>query len=518
MAATITEDQQEIIDCLSDPRTYGGGVTTVERIDTHSAVVFLAGERAYKLKRAVLYSFLDFSTLERRRAACEAEVRLNRRTAPDLYLGALPISRERDGSLALGGSGDPVDWVVHMVRFDSEGLFDKLAARGALGLDLMAPLAAVIKRLHATAERRADQGGIDGMSWVVEGNARDFIEHGSGVFDQDQAARLSSLTRATLLRHEPLLERRRHDGYVRVCHGDLHLRNIVLIDGRPTLFDAVEFSDLIACVDVLYDVAFLLMDLWRLRLSGHANELMNAYVASPGDIEGLSLLPLFLSCRSAVRAKTSAAAAALQPNKERAAELVATARAYLASAESLLQPPPPRLIAVGGRSGSGKSSLARLVAPAIGAAPGALILRSDVMRKGLFDVAPTTRLDAGHYDRSVSDEVYRVLGERAAVALGAGHSVIVDATFLDAIYRSALERVAAEARKPFIGLWLDAPADTLMARVRSRKIDASDATAEVLTDQLSRDCGKIEWTFVDASGTPEDVRARAMAVLSRTHG
>jgi predicted kinase len=324
------------------------------------------------------------------------------------------------------------------------------------------------------------------------------------------------LSREALTRHATALEARRRDGFVRVCHGDLHLRNIVLVEGRPTLFDAVEFNDRIACIDVLYDLSFLLMDLWRLGLGRHANEVLNAYVESPADIEGLSLVPLFLSCRSAVRAKTSATAATLQQTPERAAELFAMARAYLAGAESLLQPRPPRLIAIGGRSGTGKSTLARRLAPKIGAAPGAIVLRSDAVRKALSGRAATDRLDASHYQPGVSDEVYRVLGLRARAALAAGHAAVVDATFLDEGDRRAVAAVADAARVPFVGLWLEAPADTLAARIRERRGDASDATVEVLKDQLARDAGRIQWVVVDASGSSEEMLASAEAALALT--
>ena len=165
----ITADQTEVLTFLGSPSTHAG--EAVERIETHASVVFLAGTRALKLKRAVLYDYLDFSTIERRKAMCEAEVRINRRTAPDLYRGVVAVTREPDGSLTLGGSGPPVDWLVEMARFDQDGLFDRLASRGALDLGLMRPLASAIAQLHLTAERRADHGGKAGMAWVNDGNA-----------------------------------------------------------------------------------------------------------------------------------------------------------------------------------------------------------------------------------------------------------------------------------------------------------------------------------------------------------
>jgi aminoglycoside phosphotransferase family enzyme len=306
----IAEDQTAVIDFLALPTTHGNA--TVERIDTHSAIVFLAGTRAYKLKRAVRFDYLDFSTVERRRASCEAEVRLNRRTAPTVYRGVVAVTREPDGSLAIDGAGTAVDWLVEMTRFAQDALFDRLAASGRLDLELMPPLADAIASFHAAAERRGDHGGKTGMKWVIEGNAAGFAEYGAACLEASACRRVIEGAFRELDRRTSLLDARRESGFVRQCHGDLHLRNIVLLDGRPTLFDGVEFNDEISCTDVLYDLAFLLMDLWRRRLPQHANAVWNRYLVEAGDLEGIPLLPLFLSCRAAVRAKTSATAPRLQ--------------------------------------------------------------------------------------------------------------------------------------------------------------------------------------------------------------
>ncbi len=498
MIRMMREDQRDVIACLSTPATYGAPVTSVDRTDTHSAVVFLAGDRAYKLKRAVRYSYLDFSTQTKRRAACEAEVKLNRRTAPDIYLGVLAVTREPDGTLALGGTGPPVDWVVEMVRFDEEMLFDRLATRHALAVELMPQLARVIAGFHASAEWRFDHGGRAGIARVIDGNTRGLAEHGAKVLDPNARAHLSTMAHAALDQQSALLEARRDSGYVRRCHGDLHLRNIVLL-GAPTLFDAIEFNDEIACVDVLYDLAFLLMDLWRRGLPEHANIVLNDYLAATADLGGLPLLPLFLSCRAAVRAMTSVTAASLQRDQAQADQLNAAARNYLVMAQDLLRPAPPRLIAIGGLPGSGKTTLARRLAPGIGAAPGALIVRSDLLRKSLCGVAPTTRLGKEGYTREVTRRVYRSLGERAGVAVRAGHSVIVDAVFADPLERAAIAEVARAAGVPFTGLWLQARPEVLAARLQRRRADASDATPSVLRQQLFQGVGPVSWHHVDAS-------------------
>jgi aminoglycoside phosphotransferase family enzyme/predicted kinase len=508
---TATPDQQDVIDHLTNPSTHDGA--SVERIDTHSAIVFLAGPRALKLKRAVRFDYLDFSTEARRRTACEAEVRVNRRTAPSLYRGVLAVTRGPDGSLALGGHGTPVDWVVEMARFDQNGLLDRLADREELDPDLMPALASAIARLHRTASRRTGRGGRDGMAWVVDGNTTGIATQGAGILDPALGDRLASLAGAAVDRHADLLDARRGAGFVRECHGDLHLRNIVRIDGAPVLFDAVEFNEAISCIDVLYDLAFLLMDLWRRGLTRHANAVWNAYLAATEDLSGLALLPLFLSCRAAVRAKTSATAARMQPDRARAGELETLARQYLAMAVELLEPAPARLVAVGGLSGSGKSTLARALAPEVPPVPGAVVLRSDEIRKALLGVGPLQRLGAEGYTPQVTEAVYRALGERAATAVRAGQSVIADAVFSRPAERAAMEAAATSTAVPFTGLWLDAPADVLTARAGARRMDASDADADVVRQQLARDPGPVTWQQIEASDGPEAVLERTRARL-----
>jgi hypothetical protein len=507
----ITEDQSEVITFLSSPSTHGG--VPVERIETHSSVVFLAGERALKLKRAVRYDYLDFSNVERRRTLCEAEVRINRRAAPSIYRRALPVTREADGTLALQGAGAPVDWVVDMLRFPQDQLFDRLAARGALPLDLMRPLAGAIARFHASAERSPSHGGKTAMAAVIDGNASGFQSAGAGILDPADCARVTAGARVALDRCGPLLDRRRDEGFVRQCHGDLHLRNIVLLDGQPTLFDAIEFNDDLARIDVLYDLAFLFMDLWHRELPRHANEVMNGSVTEPAEVRGLALLPLFLSTRAAVRAKTGATAASLQSDPDRRAELEGLARKYLQMAGALLRPSQPSIVAVGGLSGSGKSTLARALAPHLLPVPGALVVRSDELRKRLSGVEPLTRLGPEGYAPSISRRVYETLVERAALAVSAGHSVIVDAVFSDDGDRAMVERAAASARVPFLGLWLEAPGQVLVDRVERRTSDASDADAAVIRMQLAHAPAHVNWRRLDAAAGPDAVLSEATAAV-----
>jgi aminoglycoside phosphotransferase family enzyme/predicted kinase len=515
-----SDNQDRVIAFLSTPQAYSGrvprsDVPAVERIDTHISIVWLVGERVYKLKRAVHFDYVDFSSVERRRLACEAEVRLNRRTAPSLYLGVLPVTLESGGELALAGRGDPIDWLVEMVRFDQDTLFDRLAERGRLDIGLMEGLADAIARLHDDAERHADRGGRSGMAWVVEGNASGLVEQGAGILDVGDCDRLTARTRAALAQHASQLDDRRDRGLVRACHGDLHLRNICLLEGRPTLFDAIEFNDDISCIDVLYDLAFLLMDLWHRDLRAHANAVCNEYLARTKDWDGVALLPFFLSCRAAVRAKTGATAAKVQHDQADMGRLQEASRQYLRLAAELLDPPPPCLIAIGGLSGSGKSTLARRLAPLVGAAPGAVIVRSDVIRKELLGVVSTTRLGPEGYTSEMNRRVYEAVTERAHDALLAGHSVVADAVYARPTDRDAIAAIARATAVPFVGLWLEGPSEVLARRLRDRVSDASDATPEVLMQQTLTDLGALGWNRVDGAQAIEQVVRSAEAIMLR---
>ena len=321
--------QDAVIALLSQRRTYGPDVDQVDRIDTHISSVFLAGSRTYKLKRAVRYPYVDFSTSELRRTVCAAEVKLNRRTAADLYLGVRPITRQAGGSLALDGTGTPIDWVVEMVRFDQDGLLDRLALRHTLDLALMPALAEAVAQLHGLAEWRFDKGGREGMPWVIDNTRDELLRHDHGTFVPSHRTALQARTVAMLDRHADLLDRRRLAGMVRWCHGDLHLGNVCLLNARPTLFDCIEFNADIACVDVMYDLAFLLMDLVHRGLRQHANLLFNHYVTRTRDLDGLVLLPLFLACRASIRAMTSATSADIHTESSGASSLRDAASEYL---------------------------------------------------------------------------------------------------------------------------------------------------------------------------------------------
>jgi len=517
-AGQSAAEQGEVAAFLGDPATHGGAA--VERFETHAALVFVAGERAYKIKRAVRYPYLDFSTLDLRRTACEKEVALNRRTAPALYLGVEPIVRAADGGLRVGGAAGEgesvVEWVIIMRAFAQSGLFDRLAQEGALTPELLTELVDEIRAFHGKAEPVARggvaRGGGAGMQATVSENDEDIATR-PDLFAADAARRLSDASAAAVRTLTPLLEDRWDRGLVRRCHGDLHLRNICLVEGRPTLFDAIEFNDAIACIDVVYDLAFLLMDLDHRGLRAEANLVLNRYFQDSEDLAVLAALPLFLSVRAAVRAKVAATAESTQRDAGQREALRAEARDYFAAAQAYLAPPEARLVAVGGFSGSGKSTLARRIAPALGAAPGAVILRSDTARKALFGVDELSPLPEKAYRPKVSAKVYRSLLERARTALAAGHSVVLDAVYAEPAARSEAEAIAREAGVAFAGFWLEGQVGLLARRTAARQGDASDATPEVVRRQAGSDLGRMTWHRLDAARAPDDVAAAAVRQL-----
>jgi aminoglycoside phosphotransferase family enzyme/predicted kinase len=497
--------QQAVLDFLGSPAAHGGARVT--RIDTHAAAVFLAGTRALKIKRAVRFPFLDFSTLAKRKAACAAEIAINRAFAPAIYRGVVPITPGPDGALAIGGAGEPVEWAVEMRRFDETQTLDHLAARGEIDAQLADALGRAVAKAHAAAP--VGVGFVAELDDVIAQNDAE-LAASPKLFATPAVTALTQATRAAFVRVQPLLQARERAGRVARCHGDLHLGNIVLLDGQPVLFDAIEFDPRIATGDVLYDLAFLLMDLIERKLGATATIVLNRYLAETrriDDLDALAALPLFLSLRAAIRAKVTAARAKTGGKRAQAER---SARDYFALAETLLTPPPPRLVAVGGLSGTGKTQLARALAPALWPAPGAVVLRSDVERKALLGKDENERLPPTAYTPDVTARVYAAIAEKARRVAAAGHSVVADAVFAEAGERQAIAQAGGAS---FQGLFLTADLATRVARVSGRQGDSSDADARIARAQEQYDLGALDWATVDASGTPEETLRRARAAL-----
>ncbi len=467
------------------------------RIDTHAAHIFLAGDSAWKLKRAVQFNYLDFSSVGKRRDALETELRLNRRTAPALYLSVRPICRDSSGALNLDGKGDTVDWLLKMRRFPDGALLEEVATAGELTDLLLTQLADQIKAFHDGAEQCRPQSGHKRIEAVISGS-RASMACFPEILSFGSTDALIKRQMEQTVRHAALLDARARDGRVRHGHGDLHLANIAVIEGKPVLFDCLEFSPELATTDVLYDLAFLLMDLWGRGFRAEANILINRYLdVSPQDEAGVALIPLFLSIRATIRAHAVAAQAGGSPGSE----LARKAQHYLALANELLDPLPPRLVAIGGLSGTGKSSIAKLVGNGLGRVPGARILRSDILRKRLAGVQPEAPLPKDTYTAMASKAVYRELERLASYALQAGQSVIADAVYAKPDERRAIGRLAQERGVPFDGIWLEASPELLKERISARVNDASDADTAVAELQTHYDLGEIGWHRVSAEGT-----------------
>jgi hypothetical protein len=506
------DPQEPVLALLGDPATHGG--QAVKRIDTHAASVFLAGERAFKVKRAVRFPFLDFSTLAKRKAACEAEIAINRAFAPEIYRRVVAITRAADGALELGGAGEPVEWAVEMRRFDEALTLDHLAVRGRIDAALADTLGRIVAVAHDRAAPVEPGPWIDALGAYIREHV---VELGKApdLFPAAEVDALGRSSQAVYARIHPLMIERGRRGLIRRIHGDLHLGNIALIAGAPILFDAIEFSPLIGSGDVLYDLAFLLMDLVERGLPDAANIVLNRYLAQtrrPEDLDALAALPFYLSMRAAIRAKVTAerrerAAAAAQ------AEIGESARRYFDLARRAIEPASPVMAATGGRSGTGKSALARALSPQLSPMPGAVVLRSDAERKVLFGKDEDAKLPPAAYAAEVTLQVYAVIADKARRVVAAGHSAILDAVFGQPSERDLAEGSAAVLGVPFHGFFLEAPLATRLDRVGTRGRDASDADATVVRAQESYDLGPLTWTRVDASRTPDDTLRQARAHL-----
>jgi aminoglycoside phosphotransferase family enzyme/predicted kinase len=503
------DHQDEVIRFLGSVRAFPGA-GPVTHVETHCAHVFLGGDVALKIKRDVRYDYLDQSTPDLRHALLDRELALNRPTAPMIYRDVIPVTRAPDGGLELEGAGPPVEWVLRMHRFASDCEMPVVADTGRLTDPVAGALGRAIQAFHARCPQRSDPGDelvrdiLDELQRVLS-PLEGAVGGGLIVTFLDRARRnLSDLS--------PLLRERAASGHVRRVHGDLHLRNLLLIDGQPVLFDALEFDERLATCDVLYDLAFLLMDLCHRDLARQANQTMTAYLlaATGSEDGGLSALPLFMSVRAAIRAMVL-----LQTDQATGRVGVSTgeAKLYLTQACRYLETTRPALIVIGGISGTGKTVLARDLATGTGPCPGAVHLRTDTERKAeaaAVDYSPVAR--EAIYDRMLA---------RADRLLAAGRSVILDGTFLAEPQRKAAESLASRAGTGFCGLWLTAPRSILIERVTSRRGDASDADAAVVEAQVAAAPASAQmpgWVVIDAGGTTEKTRAAACAALEGVLG
>jgi uncharacterized protein len=515
-----------MIDALRDPRRYPHPVREVSLLETHISWVLLTGEYAYKLKKPVSLGFLDFSTLEARKHACEEELRLNRRTAPDLYLEVVPVT----GTAAdprVGGDGPPIDYAVKMHEFPQECLLERVAARGELSLERMDDLAAEVAAFHAAVARAAAGSGFGSPEDVIAQARQNFDQLRALGPDAESAAalrRLAEWTEREFARRAGLFAARRDAGFVRECHGDLHLRNLLLLEGRIVPFDCIEFNAHLRWIDVMSEVAFLVMDLVDHRLAAHAGRFLDAYLEETGDYAGLGLLRFYLVYRAMVRAKVACLRAQQLPagSPERAPAARAF-RDYLGLAERFVALERRALILTRGLSGSGKTVFSGLLVEALGA----IRVRSDVERKRLHGVAAGAQTGAavagGIYAPDATRRTYERLQEIAGLVLDAGFAAVVDATFLLRPDRERFRALARARGATFAIAACEAPEAVLRERILARARaggDASEATLDVLAKQLAtaEPLAGEELTFAFRVDTARDraaLRASATALGAR---
>lgn len=482
---------QAMLAALARPDAYPHAAPTVARVDTHISWVFLAGEFAYKLKKPVNFGFLDFSTLERRHVLCQEELRLNRRFSPELYLEVVPVTC-REGRYAFGGDGEIVEYAVKMRRFADDARLDRVARRGGLThalLDAMCDQIAAAHRAAASATADSEYGLPRGIHhWFTE-NFDHIRPRLSQAADRMAVERIARWGETAFERLRATLDARRRDGFVRECHGDLHLGNLVEVGDRVRLFDCIEFNPELRWIDVMSDVAFLYMDLLDQGLQGAARRFLNRYLQATGDYAGLVVMPYYFVYRALVRAKVAVLRLSREGDTAGDASARDECRSYLALAERLINRARGQLMITHGLSGSGKSTLAAQLVERTGAVQ----IRSDVERKRLFgfDALAVTGsvVDAGLYGPDAGRRTYERLAEAARAALAGGFSAIVDATFLAGAQREAFAALAAAADTDFLILDFKAPESELRARVGARLRaggDASEADQAVLEAQLRR--------------------------------
>ena len=481
-----------------------GERSPVEVMTTHASMILLTEDRAYKLKRAVRFPYLDYSTAQQRHTACQAELSLNRRTAPEIYIGVHTITREADGQLALDGAGPLIDALVEMHRFDQECLLDRMAQQGSLTSTIMADLAHRIAVFHHDAAISLEHGGVKGIAGVLEINERSL--RATGLVPDDVATTFSKNFRQALEHHSDVLERRRLSGKVRRCHGDLILRNICLWHGTPTLFDCLEFDENLATIDVLYDLAFLLMDLWHRNQQQLANTLLNRYLDEADETDGLGLIPFFMAIRAAVRAHVTAAQAE-HASLDTVTGLLSEARQYFDLAESLLKPAracPCRhrrverdrqvdhrlscgtLFRAGSRSPHPEQRSHPKTA-AWSARPMRGCRRVPIDRRFPSRSMPSCdrRLNERCTWVPLSLSMPSLTGPRSARSLS---SLLLGAAFPS----------RATGSRPRWRCWC--------LGWRPARKDPSDATADVVRMQAERDYGKIDWVRLDASQEPAIIK------------
>ncbi len=524
-------DLQALLTGLSDPAAYSHSVKLVEVRQTHISVVFLADDLVYKIKKPVKFPFLDFSSLEKRHRICEREVELNRRLAPDVYLGVVPIVLQ-NGRLVVDGTGEPVEWAVKMRRLPDTATLEQRLSRDEVSAAQIRSLAVRLAEFHKGAP--FNPGMVQYAQFAaVARNIRDNLEvarqPGAGALDQALMARLTDLTDERLATVKDLIEERANHGIPRDVHGDLHLDHVYLFPELApaadlAIIDCIEFNDAFRFTDPVADLAFLVMDLKFHNRRDLASELVTAYFESIQDDEGMQLLPLYSSYRAAVRAKVETLELK-EPEigPEERSQAAVRARAHWMLALSELERPAQRagLVLVGGLPGTGKSTLAHRLAEVANCT----VIRSDVVRKELAGLDPETSsatgFQQGIYSSEWTDSTYDECLQRAETLLRQGRRCIVDATFSRTDDRRRFIEAAERLAIPVVCLLCEANPDVIHRRINDRRGDASDADWNVYLSaakqwEPSAPDAKRTTTVIDSGRSSEYSLEQATGALRRT--
>nr|WP_251702269.1 AAA family ATPase [Pseudomonas boanensis] len=480
-----------MIAALQNPALYPHPVAGFQVIETHISWVLLTGEFAYKIKKPVDFGFLDFTRLEARKHFCDEELRLNQRLTQDLYLEVLPVTGSEESPL-IGGAAPAIEYVLKMRQFPQDNLLSALQARGELTPAHIDALAAQIASFHMAAPQVAAEhplGTPEAVMAPVRQNFEQIRPFLTEKADLQQLEALEAWAETSFERLKPLLTQRKQDGFIRECHGDIHLGNATLINGQVVLFDCIEFNEPFRFTDVYADIAFIAMDLEDRGLKSLSRRLVSEYLEHTGDYQGLELLNFYKAYRALVRAKIALFSLAHQADAVQKAATLRQYRNYAGLAESYSAIPSPFLAITHGVSGSGKSHVALRLVEALGA----IRLRSDVERKRLFgdQLNEQAGLKSGIYNDDASAATYARLNQLAKIALHAGFPVVIDATFLKHAQREAARDVAEDTGTPFLILDCHAPDAVIASWIAQRQAlggDPSDATMDVVhAQQASRE-------------------------------
>jgi aminoglycoside phosphotransferase family enzyme/predicted kinase len=485
------EGQRSLIAALQAGTCLAPADGPVQVIETHISWVLLAGGYAYKFKKALDLGFLDYSTLARRRHACAEELRLNRRTAPDLYIDVIAIGGTAQEPRVVA-DGPAIEYAVRMHRFAGAAQLDEALAHGGLSGADMVEAGSMIAAFHAGAARASSAGRYGSAASVRDPALQNFDQIQPLLADGEMRAALARLrawTEVQFPRLQARMEERLQQGRVRECHGDLHLANMVRHGGRIVAFDCIEFNPMLRWIDVISDLAFVLMDLHHRGRADLARLLLDTYLERSGDFDGIRLLPFYLVYRAMVRAKVAAIRAAQAPASAlQSASLRDDCRTHLLLAEALSRQPPPMLVFTHGVSGSGKT----FASGALLQARDWIRVRADVERQRIAGAQAQTSsgaaTGAGIYSQAVTAAVYARLAEVADSLLGGGSAVIVDATFLKRSQRDLLRGVAMRHGVPCVILAVEADPAVQASRIQARQaagVDASEATVEVMRAQIA---------------------------------